>query len=69
MKMHVHPRQWDMLAASCSELRDAVKGERKVMCSEHEGFMLVLVTGRVLCVLSMVALVGHSLFRSRNTMS
>ena len=35
----VHPRQWNMVAATCSELRDAVDGGREAlqheMCSEH----------------------------------
>ena len=38
-QLPVHPRQWHMVAATCSELRDAVDGGREVlrceMCSEH----------------------------------
>ena len=40
LQLPVHPRQWDMVAATCSELRDAVDGGRKVLrraiCIEHQ---------------------------------
>ena len=39
-QLPVHPRQWNMVAATCSELRDAVDGGRealqRALCNEHE---------------------------------
>ena len=40
LQLPVHPRQWNMNASICSELRDAVNSDREALrreiCSEHE---------------------------------
>ena len=72
---HAHPSPSSLkvvarnLMIACAGLRHMYVVTSWTLTAAAKLLMSVLVIGRVLCVLSMLALIGHSLFRSRNTVS